>query len=287
MSWYISSTIAVAFYLFSSFQVYSDTQTASQRFLSYFGFGKSNIDNAKDSGHSILGALEDHTWVRAVGIDIMLSAFGLCCWILVQNIDAGRIVKCSVFPYLDETEATVGNAIENVRDTTGEIYDYSINTVWNAFSTAIAGGRKVKRRVARLQARIGISDDDVESEYDSWPSATRRRGRSVSGSTTRARSKSATQTRSISTGPARSRSRSQASVSPVKQNTASRKSSRARTMSISHRESGLGYDEGRGTISYLKAWSAKVDAVLLLWGLLFIGGLGMASTAVFGADLVY
>lgn len=57
---------------------------------------------------TILEALEKHPWINAVGWDVLLSVILLCFWSTLSSTNARDLIRCSVFPKLqDETEEPV------------------------------------------------------------------------------------------------------------------------------------------------------------------------------------
>ena len=279
-AWFTVSILAAASHCYASYEAYREAGATIWSRLPFFAHSRKQ--NAKDTGGSIFGALDEHPWIRTMGYDVLLSFLGVCFWAVISDAGARSVIKCSIYPWVDETEAAVGHAIGQVRDTTEEIYDASMNGVKHAFSsakdTAKKESRDLKRRVSHLQATIGLSDNDIEPDYEQ--SVAGRRGRSVSSYTPHVRSASGRPTRSVSAGSTRSRSR--ASVSPVK-----RSSSRPRNMSLSRRESGVFDDEDQMFFApNADALSAHAETVGLTLALFAVGGLGMASSAVFGANTV-
>lgn len=243
------------------------------------------MEDIVHTGQSIFRAFEDHDSVRALGLDILLSAIGFCCWSIVSNADAHNMIKCSRLPWLDGTEAAVRDMRERFHHTADDMYKRSIEQAEHAIETARNSIRRrstdLKRRVSQMQAKFGLPNDHVECEasYDQPAEVEEPKAQQHIRDLGVARR----------TGPAvpvqappRSRSRARASVSPVKESTSQRRSSRVRNTRNPPYASDLGdYDEHE---TYnVEAVTAKAEAAGLTWGPFVIGGLGLASSAVFGA----
>lgn len=292
---FLAAIMAAALHLYAAFKAYQEADLAKSHpqwlgrvlhMIHWHVMPHARMGNAKDTGRSLWSAFGDHEWLRAVGVDVLLSAICLCCWSVVSNIDIPSLIKCSVFPWLDETQAAAEHTMDHIRDVTDEIYESSVmDQAKHAFSTAKdtawGGSQDMKRRVSQLQATIGISDEDIDWQVNGKQTTRGRRGRP-------AKSPGRAQARGASANSAPSRSRSRASVSPVKRNASSRRSSRARATSLSSRRgSAVEHDEQRGTFSStVEAVTAEAEVAGLTWGLFTIGGLGMGSAAVFGAEEV-
>ena len=293
----MASIMAMALHMHTSFQAYREIDRNRGIFWFLFDFFRwedarhARMETVKQTGRSILSALTDVDWITALGLDVLLSAVGICCWSVVSNADARSMIKCSIFPWLDETEAAGEDTMDHVRDVTDELYGHSMGRAQNALSSAKEtvrrGSQDMKRRVYQLQGTIGRSDDDIEREINSGGPTRGRRGRPAKSPIRDMKSGRASQARSASATSAPSRSRSRASVSPVKRNASSRRSSRIRNLSVSRHGSGFRDDDERRILSStMEVVTADAQAAGLTWGLFAIGGLGMASAAVFGAEEV-
>lgn len=65
---------------------------------------------------TILSALGAHPWVCALGWDVILSACCVGLWAAVSNADVESMLKCSVWPWLDDTIEAVKVGAETAQD---------------------------------------------------------------------------------------------------------------------------------------------------------------------------
>ncbi len=231
---------------------------------------------------ALFSALGDNDWISAVGADVLLSAVALCCWAVIGNIDPRSMIKCGIFPWLDETQEVVSKTARRMSNAAEDIYDVSAERIRDSLSTASArarqGSEELRYRASHWRHELGLHESEERDENVDWqylrePTA---RGRE--------------QQSSIATGetdPPRSRSRSLARVSPVKK-TASRRSSRGRDtkMSLQSLDSDEEGDSEERRIlnsTAIKTLTAPAEAAGVTWVMFVLGGLGMASTAVYGA----
>ena len=220
---------------------------------------------------ALINALGDHDWISAVGADVLLSAFALCCWAVVGNVDPRNMIKCGIYPWLDETQDAVGAAARRMSNAAENAYDVSAERIRDGLSTV---GARARQGSQELRYRAGLDDSEGEDEEVEWQRSLRQptvRGR-------KPRSK-----RETSRSPSRSRSR--ASVSPVKK-TASRRSSRARDERSPSRRPGSeeDYEERRILMpTSMQTLTAPAEAAGVAWVMFALGGLGIANTAVYGA----
>lgn len=318
--WFAASLIAVLLHLAFTILAYRETDVKQQHPWYYFGLPRyrtqSTATHAKDTAKSIFGALGDHHWIRAVGVDVILSAVGLCCWSVVSNADVRSMIKSSVFPWLDEVDEATRYAISRVEKVTEDAYDdvrssYPVASAMKGLSAAqeVAGRgmQEVRHRTNALQnsaaewaSNLTDAADDKDDippvdrydgydDYDEPPP--KRRGRPPKGgakaSTRTSSGTRQTRGRSASQGRARSQSRSRAGVSPVKRkaSTSRRRSSRVRDLFSGDSELENGFSQQVFSPA-MQAVATDAEAAGLTWGLFAIGGLGMASAAVFGGEEV-
>ena len=233
---------------------------------------------------ALINALGDHDWVSAVGADVLLSAVALCCWAVVGNVDPRSMIKCGIFPWLDETQDAVGVAARRLSDAAEDVYDVSAERIRESLATARArarqGSQELRYRASHWGHEPGLDESGEEDEDVEWQQS--QRPPTMRGRKQKPRSTARETTRS------QSRSRSRASVSPVKK-TASRRSSRTRDRSrpLQSPESEEDYDERRILIpTSIQTLTAPAEAAGVAWAMFALGGLGMASTAVYGAGEV-
>lgn len=206
-------------------------------------------------------------WLKALGFDVVLSFVVLMAWSVVNQSDVREMVKCSTNPWLEEAQAVVGQLASRIGDATEEVYD-EIRSSQPAARAGDAWGsvkEEARRRAASAMHSFAdtADEDDDEEEY----------------------ARPTTRSRRASVGPGRPRSRSRGPPSPTKRNASSRRTSRARRPSMSQRMSGIMDDSLQAMSSpTVEAASGRAEAAILTYGLGVLGGLGMASAAVFGAD---
>ncbi|KAK5128860.1 hypothetical protein LTR85_000193 [Meristemomyces frigidus] len=106
--WYIISLTALALHIFSTVRAFYEAWTMMPRWLSFF-YGpiklkKPGYSEARVSGFaSILGQLGSHDRLGAVAWDVVLSTGSLCYWATVSSADVRSMLKCSLWPWIDET----------------------------------------------------------------------------------------------------------------------------------------------------------------------------------------
>ena len=220
---------------------------------------------------ALINALGDHGWISAVGADVLLSAFALCCWAVVGNVDPRSMIKFGIYPWLEETHDAVGAAARRMSNAAENAYDVSAERIREGLSTVGArareGSQELRYRASHRGHGPGLDDSEGEDEDVKWQRSQRQP--TVRGRKPRPK-------RETSRSPSRSRSR--ASVSPVKK-TASRRSSRAREL-----EPEEDYEERRILIpTSMHTLTAPAEAAGVAWVMFALGGLGIASTAVYGA----
>ncbi|KAK3717012.1 hypothetical protein LTR37_006067 [Vermiconidia calcicola] len=325
--WFTISVASAALYLHSIVMAYRETDVENPygwHRLGAVGWRDPtkhyrNATIVQDTTRSVFGSFGDHVWISALGVDVLLSGFGLCCWAVVNSSDAGSMVKCSLFPWLDEAYLMAEHAGEQIRDTTEELYDdfcsserlaraksalspateklYDMSMsqpVVRAKSALPTATDEARRRTVSAYQNFTDRLDDYDEEYGAPRPTKALRGRpplgnkkSSANSTTTAHS--TRRTRSASASSARSKSRGRANVSPVKKAVSrKRSSSRLRDMVNDHTPFNLGDDDGEGifspTVEAVKDMAEEAEAAGLSVALFAIGGLGMASAAVFGAQ---
>jgi hypothetical protein len=275
--WFTFSVTSFVLHLHSWYMAMEDTRSGKhknlyQPALDMVGLGGSNtyLDNLGQTIENIIHGLRLwNYWVSALVYDVLLSGFSLCVWTVVANTDPRKMAKCGIFPWLDETQAVVELAANRIGDATEEIYDeiavsQPLAKARDVFSSA---KEEARRRTASALYRFADTADEEEDDYGRPSRAGRQRRASV--------------------GSTRSRSRSRAAaVSPAKRNpSSSRRSSRVRNLSLSRRGSGLLEGNGGRILSpTMEAVAVRTEATGLALGFLAVGGLGVASTAVFGAE---
>jgi hypothetical protein len=231
--------------------------------------GKSSMDILRQTIGVIVYSLHlGLHWVRALDYDVLLSVVSLCVWTAVTQTDARAMVKSSLFPWLDEAQNAVEQAASRIGEATEELYEdiqdsQPLARARDAWSSA---KEQAKRRTA--SARYGFTDAESDDEEYERPT---RAGRARSN------------TRRASMGAAGTRSRSRTAVSPAKRNASSRRSSRARSSSMSRNVYGL-VGDGKKFASSVEAVAVRTEAAALTMGLFAVGGLGVASAAVYGAE---
>ena len=228
-------------------------------------------------------------WLRALGYDVLLSFLSLMVWAGVNQSDVHGMVKSSLNPWLDEAQAAVGHAATRLGDATEEMYDDIIASqplarAKDAWSSAKEEARRRTASAMHSFAYTGDDEDDDDEGYSRSSTRSSNTLRAGAGSE-RSRRSSSTLQASSSAGPGRSRSRSRGAMSPTKRSASSRRSSRVREPSISRRVAGI-MDDGVQMLSSptVGAVTGRAEAVVLTYALGILGGLGMASTAVFGAE---
>jgi len=272
--WFALSMAGLIMHLHSCYMAYGEIAAGTYRSMYQHNLNEvihpsSWWDLVKETIHVLAtGAQVWNHWLRALGWDAVLSFCALEVWIIVNNTDVHGMLKCSTNPWLDEAQAAVGQVASRLGDATEDMYEeirdsQPLAQARDAWSSA---KEEAKRRTASAMHSFAdtADEDDEEDDY----------GRA----TTRARS-----TRRASVG--RPRSQSRGAVSPTKRNASSRRSSRARQPSLSRRVSGL-VDDGLNIMSFpaLKPIKGNGEALVLTYALWLLGGLGMASSAVFGAE---
>lgn len=240
---------------------------------------------------ALINALGDHDWVSAVGADVLLSAIALSCWAVVGNLDPRSMIECGIYPWLDKPQDMVGHAASRAKEVAEGAYDGAAERVRDGLSSARGKARKgsqeLERRTSQWREDPELDDDDDEedemelsNEVRQLLAARRRRPPKVP---TRER-------REILADHIRSRSKSRAGVSPAKGD-GPRLRSRTRERSRSRVSLRLGSedDDEIHTLTSARAsamamaMAGPAEAAGVAWGLFALGGLGMASTAVFGS----
>ena len=227
---------------------------------------------------ALINALGDYDWVSAIGADVLLSAVALSYWAVVGNLDARSMIESGVCPWLDNIQEAVGNAASRAKEATEGAAEHVRNGLSSATEKARHGSQELKRRTSQRYEDVGL-DDNEEDEDEFGPSVmsqilAARRGRPP---------KPLTRERRVHP---RSRSKSRASVSPVQGDT-SRRRSRTRERSSSRVSLGHGPEKDDEESQILRdiamAAAGPAEAAGVAWALFALGGLGVASTAVFGS----
>lgn len=313
---------------------------------------------------SILVTLGDHSWLSALGWDVLLSAASLCLWSVFSSASVLGMVKCTLWPWLDETVEFAQDSAEALQDATEPYLDAMQERVEYVQEAAAPYAKDVRKRAKRAiknaepyletaanyvgdgldqmrrlkedavnaaKAQLNQQSDDAESPDDQdeiserevvyededededeseWMDSRKyrgvspkKRGRPAKGSK-RSPSKSPAPPAGRQTS-SRSRSRtSERQAAPSK-----RRSTRLQKLTAAQLKAQAAKQErkpdGEGTepwYSRMSLGSVKVptlqapavevpggvtdgvEAVGLTWGLFFLGGLGLASVGVFGAD---
>lgn len=198
---------------------------------------------------ALLDSIRDHDCISVIGLDVLFSALALCCWAVIGSLDARSILKCGICPWIDE-------GVEPKR----------------AARSSQSAARDLSRRRSIARAVEGYEREDETRD-------TSARGRSFDDELDTAHEAVGRTSRS------RTRSR-RGSMSPMK-----RELSRLRRRSLSREwdsSSGSGYDGGPGGYdaesgTMFKKRAGPAEAAAVAWGLFTLGGVGVASTAVFGA----
>lgn len=279
--WFAISVMSFLLHLHTWFQAYYEVKSEIyyrlyQTYRDYIdeGYGGSALGFAKHTTTILITApLHWNAWLGAVIEDVFLSAICLCLWSLVSRPDPRTMVKCSIFPWVDEVQAAAGRTARRMSVATDQIYEelqlsQPLARARDIYSTA---KEEARRRTTSAFHAFEDTEDDNEHTY----------GRA----TMNTRSRSA---RRASVGsPGRSQSRSRVPVSPAKRGpdtSISRRRSRVRRLSLSERLSGLLDEENEEILrSTCEEVIARTEAAGLALALATCGGFGVASAAVFGA----
>ena len=122
---------------------------------------------------SVLSALGDHDWVSVIGVDVLLSAFALCCWAVAANLDARGMMGCSVFPWLSTERDTPLKAIAAPEDEYVETEEEFVASIPSARPRLRSASQQLTRRGSRRQ-----DSQELENEGEAIDRPTMvRRGR--------------------------------------------------------------------------------------------------------------
>lgn len=80
---------------------------------------RSSMDHIKSNAMQIFGTLGENHWINAVAWDVLFAAVGMACWSAAGNLDARSMVKCALFPWLDELHGNLKLWKYNVPDVVG------------------------------------------------------------------------------------------------------------------------------------------------------------------------
>lgn len=227
---------------------------------------------------SISTVLGDHHWIASVAFDVLFSAIGLCCWSVVGFVDVEGMIQCSFFPWLDETRDPVGHVFIQGHE---EAHYEDIKKVGCLPNPGTSWKKRsaIERRPSDRHRLENRPEPEVTQQYFEWVDYLD--GRPGRGAKSRARRR----TRSPA-GDALSRAR----------NNAKRRSSRSQPLERGFLSSNILDDpDHSGDEEIITTTVApttepamgETEAAALTWGLFAIGGLGVASNAVFGAEEVF
>lgn len=262
---------------------------------------------------AILGSLSDHPLINAVGWDVLLSAVSLCCWSVVGRVDAEGILVCSLAPWHQtlwngKVAARTQEAAKYLgfsgprRSSIAERIESLPSGYWDPLSPDWLRNSSGKIRSLSSPKKRGRPRKE-EASYDVPDTV---RSRPVSRSLSRSK-------RQVSQEQGGRRKASK-SPSPTKRSASHGRRRSARVSQKPSRYEDEDFDNGepenndsavqsvlQGTKSALHgagnvlhdagsmlhdAPVEEAEGAALTWSLFAIGGLGMASSAVFGAEAV-
>ena len=272
---------------------------------------------------AILFALGNHDWLSAVGWDVVLSTFSLCAWAIVSRADVRGMIKCGLWPWLDEsfealhegaevcienldpyleamqenverlqekakpyakdlrkrTKRAMRNAepyLETARDSADEILDHGSKYAKNAYSKAAE-----RYGVGGDHDNGGDSAESGAESEEILPSP-KKLGRPAKG--TRKASKSPGPTRKSVSRQARDTSSTRERASERQASRPRRRSSRIKSLTSGNSRLSSDGEPWYRTFQVPQQFVEWAEIVGMAWALFLIGGLGLASTSVYGAD---
>ena len=120
---------------------------------------------------SILDSLADHAWINAIAWDVIFSVAGLSLWAGVSSADVRSILKCTLWPWLDETVELVQEGVGNLQDTAGPYVDSAYDGAQQFMTAAEPYTGAAARRAAELK---GAADPYLDAAYRSTGLAAQR-----------------------------------------------------------------------------------------------------------------
>lgn len=224
-----------------------------QRLLHPHTKDRSKIQRTGTAVTRILWAVSDHPAISAVGWDVLMSLFSMCAWTVVGSVNPDGILRCTLVPGLDED----GMPPASGEDVPVERYGYKFMKQLTEQEDATRAPAKNGRSSGRAKAKA--TDKDRSS---SAPRRRSSRKETDNESQSRERSGSAPRRRS-----SRRRVTEDADDAFVP-STALQKQL--------ERPVPVAKDDDTVT--------GHAEPVALVLGLWMVGGLGVASAGVFGAE---
>lgn len=226
-------------------------------------------DGFKDiqrTAHDLFKPLAAAGRFNAMAWDVVLSTLMLGLWSALAESDASTLLKCTLLPWLKDEEEVMIQQHERAYGH-GEAKQSWLSTMKELAS-------------AKTLTRFSRSNQDEGPTTGTAESNVRKRGRPLRHRKSASGNESGyVLLRSKSVSKSRSPGRSRKSVSPSKRRPFSkaRSQSRARSQARLHGKS----EVAKGP---LEITSAGWEAAITTWVLAALGGLGVAMTAVFGAE---
>ncbi|KAM3423757.1 hypothetical protein BST61_g1162 [Cercospora zeina] len=245
----------------------------------------------KDSTFRVFGILGDHAWINALGWDVIFSATGVCVYSVLCDTNARRMVQCSLMPWLDDALLVAEHVAEVVQEAADEGLTKGMEVVHQAQASVTSGvvtaTRKGLDKAQELASESNLDfAEDIEVKIRRLRDLVDAQGRTVNDDGEGLRKYQAPRGNERSTGERVSRRLSRSSAADE----ADRRSSTRRKLRSTPARSSSRKGRRRGTRRASARMPEEASGIAeqggLAYALFLVGGLGLASAASFGADLM-
>jgi len=328
--WFAISVLMLCLHIYTTFSAFSESVATSRTRWFIPGLGRvTRSGRTKETARKVLGSLGEHPWINAVGWDVLFSQLGLCLWAFLSDADVRGMLKCTLWPWLDETIEAVGEGVERVGEAVDPyarvsmekaqqmrepLEEYARQGMTVAKETAGRASewleehemdlKSTKRRIGKAADALmqGLNDDEDDDGNDQpeeidyhddryWQEAVhqspRKRGASPRKSSGRGRGKvneSNEEAEHDGTVKRMTRSRSRDTLNGDPAVRARRQSKKRVPQGQERRSSMNLFNRLPIQVRVPRGVTYGAEAAGLAWALFSVGGLGVASAGVYGAD---
>ena len=124
----------------------------------------SNRHIPKEVGSASWGVIEelgDHPWINALGWDVLFSVLGLCGWSIISSANVRDMLQCTLMPWLDDIEEAMEDTVEEVQHVIEEVASRASSVAQNVQETAGEYTDQVKQVAAPAVRKINDKAKDL------------------------------------------------------------------------------------------------------------------------------
>lgn len=294
--------LSTVLHLYSSYKAFVEANPG--RFsqwaqFTYFSPWRHEHNSLKSTAFHVLGTLGDHPWINALAWDVLFSIISLCAYSAASRADTRGMLQCSVAPWLDDFIEAAKQVAELPKD--GIEWAMAHDLPRKAAKQLSIGQQHMKDWYKKSPERWKVykkkmlpedyEDSTEANEYsDEDPAGPVQSSRTLRSQTRSAANATQPVRRSTKGSGDKGRQNQESSTGVSRKASGSRSAPRSKSARPESRKKPAEEDRGPQDSSLTSPdddnLEGRAEQAGVAWCLYVVGGLGLASAAVFGADVL-